>query len=55
MDFDVTSRSQVRTLQGLARRKPLKVIAVRLVSSISLRLGKRELSEPALEREFSVL
>ena len=38
MDFDATSRSQVRTLQGLARRKPLKVIAVRLISSIPLRL-----------------
>ena len=42
MDFDATSRSQVRTLQGLARRKPLKVIAVRLISSISLRLNKKE-------------
>ena len=39
MDFDATSRSQVRTLQGLARQKPLKVIAVRLVSSTPLRLN----------------
>ena len=42
MDFDATSRSQVRTLQGLARRKPLKVIAVRLISSIPLRLAVRK-------------
>ena len=54
MDFDVTSRSQVRTLQGLARRKPLKVIAVRLVSSFSLRLRKNasKIKKQKLEIKF---
>ena len=38
VDFGVASRSKVRTLQDLMRRKMLKFIVVRLVSSILLRL-----------------
>ena len=41
MDFAVASRSKVWTLQDLVRRKTLKFIVVRLVSSILLRLAKR--------------
>ena len=45
MDFGVTSRRQVRTFQGLGRRKMRKLIAQRLVSSISLWLRANGVTE----------
>ena len=43
------------TLQGKIREKMLKFLAVGFAGSITLRLGKRKLSEPALKLNFSAL
>ena len=56
VDFVVMSRSKVKTLQGLVRLKTLKFIALRLVSSVFLRLlKKRKLHKATPDRDTTHL